>query len=227
MSDLRLIESGIFTIPVVAELLGVSANMVRIWVDGHSGKQDPIIENELGRADGKLAISFKNLMELQFVAFFVRAGVKLPVIRSIMSEVRVILNKPHVFATNEVFRTDGKRIVTVIGKKNGIDSIYDLKSKNYELTPVILPSLQRDVIYDPNGNARIWFPRRASFPNVIVAPIYSFGRPILRDSKIPTSAVAKSYATERNTGLVSAIFEISERRVREAVGFEAALRAAA
>jgi len=83
MSDLRLIESGIFTIPLVAELLGVSANMVRIWVDGHSGKQDPIIENELGRADGKLAISFKNLMELQFVAFFVRAGVKLPVIRSI------------------------------------------------------------------------------------------------------------------------------------------------
>jgi len=227
MSDLRLIESGIFTIPLVAELLGVSANMVRIWVDGHSGKQDPIIENELGRADGKLAISFKNLMELQFVAFFVRAGVKLPVIRSIMSEARVILNKPHVFATNEVFRTDGKRIVTVIGKKNGIDSIYDLKSKNYEMTPVILPSLQRDMIYDPNGNARIWFPRRVAFPNVIVAPIYSFGRPILRDSKIPTSAVAKSYATERNAGLVSAIFEISERRVREAVGFDAALRAAA
>jgi uncharacterized protein (DUF433 family) len=227
MSDLRLIDSGIFTIPVAAELLGVPASTLRIWVDGHSGKQDPIIDNELGRVDGKLAFSFKNLMELQFVAFFVRAGVNLPVIRSIMSEARAILNRPHVFATDEVFQTDGKRIVTVIGRKNGIDSIYDLKSKNFELVPVILPSLKRDVVYDPNGNARMWFPRRASFPNVIIAPVYSFGRPVLRDSKIPTSAIAKSYAVEKSAGVVSAIFEITERRVREAVGFEAALRAAA
>lgn len=227
MSDLRLIESGIFTIPIVAELLGVPASMVRVWIDGHRGKQDPIIENELGRVDGKLAISFKNLMELQFVAFFSRAGVKLPVIRSIMSEARQILDKPHPFATDEVFQTDGKRIVTVIGRKNGIDSIYDLKSKNYELTPIVLPSLKRDVVYDPAGNARIWYPRRASFPNVIIAPIYSFGRTILRDSKIPTATIAKSYATEKSVGVVSAMFEISEKRVREAVSFETTLRAAA
>lgn len=227
MSDLRLIDSGIFTIPIVAELLGVSASMVRVWVDGHQGKQDPIIENELGRVDGKLAISFKNLMELQFVAFFVRAGVKLPVIRSIMSEARAILNSPHPFATEEVFQTDGRKIVTVIGKKNGIDKIYDLRSKNYELTPIVLPSLKRDVIYDPKGNARVWFPRRASSPNVIIAPAYSFGRPVLRDSKIPTSAISRSYAAEKSYGVVSAIFEISERRVREAVSFETALRAAA
>jgi uncharacterized protein (DUF433 family) len=227
MSDLRLIESGIFTIPVAAELLGVSASMVRVWVDGHSGKQDPIIENELGRVDGKLAISFKNLMELQFVAFFARAGIKLPVIRSIMSEARTILNNPHPFATNEVFQTDGKRIVTVIGRKNGIDSIFDLKSKNYELAPIILPSLKRDVVYDPRGNARIWFPRRAAFPNVIVAPVYSFGRPILRDSKIPTKTIAKSYAAEKSAEVVSAMFEITKRRVREAVSFEAALHAQA
>jgi len=227
VSDIRLIDTGIFTIPVAAELLGVSTSMVRVWVDGHRGKQDPIIENELGRVDGKLAISFKNLMELQFVAFFVRAGIKLPVIRSIMQEAREILNKPHVFATNEVFQTDGKRIVTVIGRKNGINSIYDLKSKNFELTPVVLPSLKRDVIYDPKGNARIWFPRRAGFPNVIVSPIYSFGRPVLRDSKIPTCAVAESFAVEKSMGTVATIFEIPKSRVREAVGFEAAIRAAA
>lgn len=227
MSELKLIDTGIFTIPIAAELLGVSVNMVRVWVDGHKGKQTPIIENELGRVDGKLAISFKNLMELQFVAFFVRAGVRLPEIRSIMSEVRQTLNSPHPFATNTVFQTDGKRIVAAIAKKNGVESIYDLKSKNFEMKPIVLPSLKRDVIYDPSGNARVWFPRRDLYPNVIVTPSHSFGRTILQDSKIPTATIAKSYAVEKSAGVVSAMFEISERRVREAVSFEAALRAAA
>lgn len=227
MSELKLIDTGIFTIPVVADLLGVSVSMVRVWVDGHKGKQNPIIENDLGRVDGKLAISFKNLMELQFVAFFVRAGVRLPEIRSIMSEVRRTMHQPHPFATSTVFQTDGRRIVAAIAKKNGVESIYDLKSKNYEMKPIVLPSLKRDLIYDPAGNARVWFPRKEAFPNVIVTPSHSFGRTILQDSKIPTAIIAKAYAVEKSAGVVSAMFEITERRVREAVSFESSFRAAA
>jgi uncharacterized protein (DUF433 family) len=224
---LKLIDAGIFTIPVAAELLGVSANMVRIWVDGHKGKQSPIIENELGRVDGKLAISFKNLMELQFVAFFVRAGVRLPEIRAIMSEARQAMNNSHPFATKTVFQTDGKKIVAAIAKKNGVESIYDLKSKNYEMKPIVLPSLKIDLVYDPDGNACIWYPRRASSPNVIITPKHSFGRPILQDSKIPTAAISRAYGVEKSAGVVSAMFEITERRVREAVSFEAEMRMAA
>jgi uncharacterized protein (DUF433 family) len=227
MADLRLIGTGIFTIPAAAALLGVSPELVRIWVDGHKGKQDPIIENELGRVDGKLALSFKNLMELQFVAFFARAGVKLPTVRAIMAEYRRSMNTPHPFATKVVFQTDGKKILEVVAKKNGIASVYDLRSRNYEMQEIVLPSLKRDVVYDPEGNARVWFPRREQFPNVIVSPAFSFGKPIMRDSKIPTSTLDTSYAVERSYGVVSAIYDISERRVREAVSFETSMRMAA
>jgi uncharacterized protein (DUF433 family) len=227
MTDRRLIETGIFTIPTAAKLLRIPAPVVRVWVEGHAGKQEPIIRNELGRVDGKVAISFNNLIELQFVAFFVRANVPLKTIRSILEEARSVFKLEHPFSTTAVFQTDGKKIVARIGKGNGIGSIYDLKSKNYELEQIVLPSLKRDVVYDPNGNARIWFPRRKQSPNVIVTPTHSFGRPVLKDSKIPTFAIAKAVEIERSVPMVAAIFEISEHRVREAVKFENSLRMAA
>jgi hypothetical protein len=137
-TDSRLLESGVFSIPEAAFLVGASQEDVRIWVDGKIGRQEPVIQNELGRVDGKLAISFKNLMEIQFVAFFARAGVSLHEIRAIMDDARRLLNDPHPFATSAVFRTDGKKILAEIAKENGIESLYDLRSKNYEMKPVVL-----------------------------------------------------------------------------------------
>ncbi len=227
MSEPNLLETGIFIIPEAAGLVGVSQRVVRIWVDGHKGKQEPVIENELGRVDGKLAISFANLMELQFVAFFTRAGVQLREIRAIMHDVRRLLKNPHPFATNTVFLTDGRKIVAKIARNNGVEDIYDLKSKNYEMKDIVLHSLKKDVVYDPDGNARIWYPRRALSPNVIVNPRRSFGRPILKDSNIPTSAIANYFAVEKNAKIVSLMFEVPERQVCEAVEFEALLRKAA
>ena len=227
MSEPNLLETGIFTIPETADLVEATQEMVRIWVDGHKGKQTPLIENQLGRVDGKLAISFTNLMEVQFVSFFVRAGVSLREVRAIMHEVRRTLEHPHPFATNTVFQTDGRKIVATIGRKNGVASIYDLKSRNYEMKDVVLQSLRADVVYDPQGDARIWYPRRKIYPSVVIDPIRSFGRPILKDSSIPTYAVASSYAVEKDTKVVALMFEIPERQVREAISFEASLRRAA
>jgi uncharacterized protein (DUF433 family) len=227
MSGPNLLETGIFTIPEISELLETPQNLVRIWVDGHKGKQDPIIENELGRVDGKLAVSFTNLMEIQFVAFFTRAGVHLRELRAIMDEVKRTLAHPHPFATKTVFQTDGRKVVESIARKNGIDTLYDLKTKRYEMKDVVYTSLKRDVIFDPAGNARVWYPRRKLSPSVIVNPRRSFGRPILRDSSIPTSTIAKAVKAEGDEKVVSLIFEVPERQVREAVEFESALRMAA
>ncbi len=227
MAQPNLMGRGIFTIPVAAGLVDVPTRLMRVWVEGHKGRQSPVIENELGKVAGKTAISFTNLMELQFVAFFSKAGVRLQDIRAIMSEAKNILEKPHPFATRTVFQTDGKKIVAAIAAKNGVESIYDLRSNNYEMKMVVLPSLMNDIVYDPAGNAQEWFPRRELAPNVIINPLHSFGRTILRDSRIPTSAIADAFGVEKSTGVVASMFEISERRVKEAVSFEASFRLAA
>lgn len=225
-SDPDLLMTGIYTIPEVAELVSAPQAMVRVWVEGHTGKQVAVIENQLGRVNGKVAVSFTNLMELRFVATFHSAGVRLREIRKIMQEVKDTLEHPHPFATHTVFKTDGKKIVAKIARQNGV-SIYDLRTKNYEMLDVVMKSLKDDVTYDPAGDATSWRPRPKIAPNVILHPHFSFGQPVLKDSRIPTSTLAKSVQVEGSAAFVADIFEVSERQVKEAVRFERELRKAA
>jgi len=224
-ADVNLLTTGIYTVSEASYLVGVSKQRVRGWVSGYPRRNiPPIIDNEVGWIDDRVAFSFTNLMEIRFIAFFEKAGLNLPVIRSIMCEARDLLDHPHPFATKIVFGTDGRKIVAQIALKRGVKLIYDLKSKNYEMRPIVLDSLKDDVWYDPDGVARFWYPRRSIAPNVIVHPHFSFGRPILRDSRVPTSTLADAVNAEGGARSVASWYEVPEDQVREAVRFEAALR---
>lgn len=228
MAQPNLLETGIYTVSEAAYFIGASQRKVRGWVTGYpNSSREPIIRNELGWVDGRLAFSFTNLMELRFIAFFERAGVHFWHIRSIMEQVRKEMRHPHPFATNFVFRTDGRKIVEEIAAKNGVTHIFDLKSRNYEMRMVVADTLMDDVVFDPEGVARSWYPRRRIAPNVILHPRFSFGQPILQDSRIPTRTISDAVRTEGKPKVVADWFDIPEKQVREAVTFEAELRKAA
>jgi uncharacterized protein (DUF433 family) len=222
-----LLEAGIYTIPEAAELVEAPQENVRVWVEGHSGKQAPVIDNQLGRCAGKTAVSFVNLMELRFIAKFADAGVGLREIRAIMQEAKRSLHHPHPFSTRIVFRTDGRKIVAEIARKNGLDLIYDLRSKNYEMPSVVMKSLLENVVFDPQEQAITWTPRPKIAPNVIVHPKLAFGRPVLKRSHIPTATIAKAVKVEGSAKFVAEMFDLPERQVKEAVRFEQQLRLAA
>jgi uncharacterized protein (DUF433 family) len=226
-AHLSLIESGIYTIPQAALLVEADVRALRVWVEGRKNKQDPVIENQLGRLGHTVAVSFTNLVELRFVSTFVKAGVRLNAIRSIMDEVKDILGNPHPFATETVFKTDGKKIVAEIAKKNGATVVYDLRSKNYEMHVVVLASLKENVIWSPMGDAVGWFPRPELATHVMVHRSFSFGKPVLRDSRIPTEALSDSYKAEKSTRRVAELFDVPEKQVKEAVRFQEHLRKAA
>lgn len=227
MATPDLLEAGIYTIPEVAELVEARQADVRVWINGHTGKQDPVIDNQLGSVGGKTAVSFANLLELRFIARFAAAGVGLREIRSIMEDVSAELQHPHPFATRTVFKTDGKKIVADIARRNGLNLIYDYRSKNYEMPSVVMKSLLENVVFDPAGEAVAWHPRPKIAPNVIVHPKFAFGQPVLDRSYIPTATIAKSVKVEGSARFVADIFEVPERHVREAVKFEKDLRKAA
>ncbi|RNJ43860.1 hypothetical protein B5V01_14555 [Mesorhizobium erdmanii] len=227
-SNPDLLGGGIFTVPETAELVEAPQADVRIWVNGKKGRQQPVIENQLGLVNGKVAVNFTNLMELRFVAKFANGGVRLNEIRSILQEVKDTLAHPHPFANNIVFHTDGRKIVAAITRRHGIELIYeDLKSKNFEMPVIVMPSLKEDVVFDPAGNMVAWYPRKETAPNVIVHPRFSFGRPILQESHIPTERLAHAVKVEGSVSIVADQYEISEKQVSEAVRFEADLRQAA
>ncbi|MCP3397148.1 MULTISPECIES: hypothetical protein [unclassified Bradyrhizobium] len=227
MAQPDLLEAGIYTIPEAAELVHAAQASVRVWVEGHTGKQLPVIRNQLGKVGGKTAVSFANLMELRFIARFATAGVGLREIRNIMHEASEVLNHPHPFATRIVFKTDGSKIVAEIARRNGLNLVYDLRSHNYEMPSVVMKSFREDVEFDPHGEMIAWTPRPDIAPNVIVHPKLSFGHPVLKTSRIPTATIAKAVDVEGGVKFVADIFEIPERQVREAVKFENQLRRAA
>jgi uncharacterized protein (DUF433 family) len=166
-------------------------------------------------------------MELRFIALFTNAGVKLNEIRSIMREVRDELNRAHPFATNIVFKTDGKRIVAEAIRRSGASEMYDLKSRNFEMGTVVYDSLKEGVIYDPAGDAKAWFPRRETSPNVIIDARMAFGRPVIRNRGIPTEAIAAAARAEGSVEAAAELFEIPRKWAKEAVDFEMQLRMAA
>lgn len=227
MLDADLLESGIYTVPEVARLVAAPAAKVRTWVAGRTGLQRPVIENQLGRLNGTMAVSFTNLMELRFVALFSGAGVRLNAIRDILDDVRDILQHPHPFATRTVFRTDGRKIVADIARQKGVKVYYDLKSHNYEMPVVVMESLKEGIVYDPRGDAAAWYPRPQIAPHVIINPHLSFGRPVLKDSRIPAETIAQAVKVEGSVAMVSDLYEVPEKQVREAVKFQENLNKAA
>jgi uncharacterized protein (DUF433 family)/DNA-binding transcriptional MerR regulator len=228
MSSVNFLNTGIFTVVEAAALLGVPKQKVRGWISGWPGtSKAPVVENELGWVDGHLAFSFANLMELRFIAFFEGAGVTLHEIRAIIGDVRKELERPHPFATNIVFKTDGSKIVAEIAHKNGVENLFDLKTKNYEMKTVIYRSLKDGIVYDPHGNAMAWFPNKAIAPNVIVHSRLAFGRPTLKGSGVPTEAIAQTAHAEGSIAVAAELFEVPLKRAEEAVSFENYLRRAA
>jgi uncharacterized protein (DUF433 family) len=225
--DVDLLTSGALSIQDTADLLGVKSRLVRAWLAGVRGKQLPVISAELGKVDDRLAVSFTNLMELRFVAEFHKAGVRLSEIRAILDEAKDFLNHPHPAATQKFFRTDGHKILGEIGRKHGVEVLYDLRTRNFEMPAIVLPSLKQDVVFDPDGNIVQWFPRRSIAPNVIVDPRFSFGRPIMRQSYIPAATLADAVESEGSAEAVAEIFDVSEQQVEEAVRFCNSLQQAA
>ncbi len=228
MAAPNLLETGIYTVSEAAYLVGAPKQKVRGWVTGYpKTKRPPIIDNEIGWLGDRVAFSFTNLMEIRFIAFFERAGVHFWHIRSIMEGVKLELQHPHPFATNTVFRTDGRKIVAEITERESGKRIFDLRTKNYEMRDVVLDTLKSDVIFDPKGAAQAWYPRRRIAPNVILHPRFAFGRPILRASRIPTRTIVDAARAEGSVRATAKWFEVSEAQVREAMRFETELHKAA
>lgn len=221
------LSTGIYSIPEAARLVKASPRVVRSWVVAGVGDRVPVVVSDYEKIGNQTAVSFNNLMELRFISLFSKAGVKLRHIRAILEEARSTFNHPHPFLRRINFRTDGKKIYAEIEKRDRVD-LYDLRTRNYEMLDVVLASLRDDVFFNPDGDAVFWMPRHEIAPNVIVHPRFSFGRPILKSSQIPTEAIFSAFEAEQEKAdVVAELYDLPEEQVYEAVRFERDLNTAA
>lgn len=217
LMDKQLLSGGIFSIPEAAKLLNIPKQKLRWWVA--NPQFTPVITTTIPRIDQRIALSFVNLIEAHFINVFSKWGLHLNSIRVMAKEAKEFLNHAHPFATEFIFKTDGKKIFVNTFAKIQDPKLYDLKTRNWVMPPIVERAFKEDVMYGPNGLAELWYPRKDDAPNVMVNPKVAFGKPALDEYGVPTATLADAVCAS-NLEMVAKWYEVPKNMVRQAVKFE-------
>lgn len=226
------LSTGFYSPSDAARLVRVSPARIRGWVEGYNGvTTKPIITNQIDRVDDRIALSFVNLIESLFIAQFSRHGIHVRSLRAMADEAKKLFNNPHPFATQHVFRTDGQtvfaEIIETVGDKK-LTKLYNLKQHNFAFRDMLIEAFHEQVVYGPEGYAHLWYPRKKRYPNVLINPHVAFGKPVMKDSGIPTVTLYDAYFAEhKDADEVAKWYKTTAESVREAVNFERHLAKAA
>jgi uncharacterized protein (DUF433 family) len=228
MREPFLIGLGIYTVPEAARLTHVSEARIRRWLAGRpypragvAHASGPLWRPELPRFDGKLELSFRDLIEVRFVDLFLEHGLSLQAIRRAITKAvqQFGLERP---LSTQRFRTDGRSIFLEVVSEMDEALLFDLKRNRYLFHRMVAPSF-RDIDFDGGLPARWWpVPGRKG---IVVDPKRSFGKPILADHGVPVAALADAYKVRRSFKLVGRDYDVPERAVRQAVDFQERLAA--
>ncbi len=218
---------GLYTVPEAARLTRVSVGKVRRWLKGYdfrSGESmrhsEAVWQGELRPVDNKLALSFRDLLELRFVDAFIRAGVSWRTMRRAHKKAQHELKTTHPFCSNRIF-TDGRSILLRQGEEDDDRALINLATDQTEFSRVVEPFRKqlefsgRDIVWWPLGKER----------QIVLDPKRNFGQPSVARSGVPTRVLARSVKTNQSIETVSHWFEVSEREVRDALEFETRLAA--
>lgn len=219
---------GAYTAPEASRLTGVPTSRIHRWLEGRTRAYngETVFDHalwtpELPALEGKLHLSFRDLIELRVVDRFRRASTSLPYLRKVVSSAQQLLNDTHPFS-NARLKSDGKRLYLQIVSGTREPALVELLSGQHAFHSIISEGL-RDVTYD-GVSAAYWTPGEGRGA-VVIDPRRSFGQPVLVRSGVPTATIRLQAQSGRSAREIGRDFEIDEASVRAALRFEEALAA--
>lgn len=225
-----LVGIGLYTVPEATRLIRVPARRIRRWLTGYRTRggeagqmMPPVWRGQVLPIKGAVGLGFLDLMELRFVEAFRRHGVSLSVIRRAAQRAEELFQRDHPF-TRFQFKTDGRGIFADIAAASGDSKILDLARSQYAFHRVVDPSLYASMEFSADEDVLRWYPL---YPNTSVAvdPKRAFGRPIVRESGVPTDILAQAVEVDGSEHVVARYYEVPLKAVRAAVDFEKTLAA--
>jgi uncharacterized protein (DUF433 family) len=212
---------GLYTIPMVARLLGEKPRVVRSWLEGYPNSDaTPIIVRQLPPIGGKAVYGFLDLVEARFIKHFCDLGLSPQSIRKVAVKLRAKHHEDHPFATNKRFRTDGRKIFLEVVETDEERRVIDIMTDNFVMAPVIDQSLFDNILYADDLAYR-WRPFNGV--PIVLDPKIAFGRPVIDGFWTPTHTIYNAFRVEGGTAPVADEFNIDEDVVRHAVEFERSL----
>jgi uncharacterized protein (DUF433 family) len=210
---------GLYTVPMAARLLATKQDKIRSWVEGYGhSKAEPILIRQRPRVGGRTVLGFLDLIESAFIRHFTAIGYSPQTIRKVARKLRDRHGVDHPFAMDKRFRADGKAIFEEVVADEGERRLVNLMNDNFEIVPVIEPTLFDQVFY-VDDVAGEWTPLY-QFPRVIMNPKISFGRPVVKDIWIPTETLFRAYLNEGGEEAAAEEFGVAPEDVLAAAGFE-------
>lgn len=215
--------------PEAARLTRVSAGKIRRWVKGYNFRKgesvrhsDAVWQGEIRPLDNKVALSFRDLLELRFVDAFNRAGVSWKTMRRAHGRAQEELKTTHPFCSNRI-STDGKNILMRQAKEDGDEALLNLVTQQREFTKIVQDFLKE---LEFSGDDIIWWPLGKE-RQIIVDPRRNLGQPTVARSGVPATTLARSVKANSSIEEVVRWYEVQRDEVRDAVEFEESLAAAA
>jgi uncharacterized protein (DUF433 family) len=217
------VNGGFYTVGEAARLLGMeNSQRISRWLEPTRKGNDPVIQQDYVRHGRYQELSFLDLIEIRFVEHFRQRKISLQSLRIAAKNARRELGVSHPFAMSNVkFQTDRKTVFLQTAKEEDDKFLLNLMTNQIEIYDMIESILVRDLEFDVDGMARQWRPSPALTPNVLVSPVFGFGRPVISQRHLPTRTIFESWlANGRKISVVGDWLRIDESDVDEAIRFE-------
>lgn len=212
--------AGFFSTIDAARLVGTHPNSVRGWLNGYkSSASGPVIARDFKESS---TVSFLDLMELRFIAFFRAQGVTMPTIRRAAEVARNDWGVQHPLAlSRDKYVTDRRKIFAKSADDEGDETTWDMATGQHEMWDAIEQTIEKGVEFNPKTHlATLWYPKVAAFPNVIVDPRIAFGKAVVKGTTVPTSVLFQQFKADKSKERVAKWFEVSADVVSTAIAYE-------
>lgn len=221
MTNLQYVGLGIYTVADAARLTGVSSPRIARWLCGYEHgpaharrKSERVWRSDLPAGDGAPALSFRDLMEVRFVAAFRRAGLSWSTLRAAHFAASSEFKSNHPFSTNR-FRTDGRSVFLDLKGHTQEQGVIEICTRQAYFDQIMRQEF-KDIEIAGDELLR-WWPLGLG-RRVVVDPARSFGAPIVTEG-VATQTIA--LASKANTLTeISRWYEIERTSVRDAIEFE-------
>ncbi|MDR2098923.1 MAG: hypothetical protein LBO78_02760 [Rickettsiales bacterium] len=213
---------GIYTYSEAAALLRLSPRVIKGLVHGYkygarNGRR-VLHSSKAITFDGREYLTFYDLMEVKFISYFLKVGIKRDKIAREYRKAAEEQNKPFPFATR--FTTDGK---CIFGDNKAI--LLDMEDEQYAMRGCFDQILYEGVDIGSDNRINSWRPFPNNTPEVILNPRIKFGRPILIEYGVPTRTLFDACNAEKgNIRKVSEWYGVPENLIGQAVEFESRIR---
>lgn len=215
-------------------MLGIPHATLRRWVEGYSfplsrwakSHKPAVFIPALPRSDGRLTLTFIDLVQLRVVQGFRRADVPLQRIRLAAETAAAIYGTSHPLAFHR-FKTDGRDVFADVVEKGQNWGLVNLSASGQKVFPELVEKSLLEISYATETGLAMRWHIAGPGGGVVVDPRIAFGAPVVEGANIPTRVIWEQSRSESEPETLASWFRIEIKQVRDALRYEAQLPRAA